>query len=254
MNMQIVLSPAKSLNWESTLPVKKFSEPKFLHQSATLINELKKFSETDISTLMNISPALSRLNVERYQSWTLEHGKGTRPALFAFDGDVYTGLDAYTMEKKDIEFACKHLRILSGLYGILDPLDLIHPYRLEMGTKLGVGAHKNLYQFWGDTVVDRLNTELTEKDILVNLASEEYFKVIPQKKLHAKVIQPQFYDFKNGKYKIISFFAKKARGMMARYIIDHRIKKVNDIKSFDSDGYMYNENMSKGNEWVFTRG
>lgn len=254
MNIRIVISPAKSLNWESPLPTRAHSEPKFLEKSSVLIDVLKKYSADEIGALMDISPVLSRLNVERYQSWSLDHKKATRPAMYAFDGDVYTGLDAYTMDKKEIEFAQKHLRILSGLYGILQPLDLVHPYRLEMGTSLPVLDFKNLYQFWGDTVVNEINEELSEKDVLINLASEEYFKVIPVKKLKAKLITPQFYDYKNGKYKVISFFAKKARGMMTRYIIDHKIKKVEDIKAFDTDGYMYNENMSKGNEWVFTRG
>lgn len=252
--MRIVISPAKSLNWETPLPTKSTSLPKFLDQSAKIIDTLKRFSEDDISNLMKISPALSQLNVERYQSWKLDHTKLTRPAIYAFDGDVYTGLDAYTLDKKGVDFANKHLRILSGLYGLLNPLDLIHPYRLEMGTSLQVGEHKNLYHFWKNIIAPEINQELSEKDILINLASEEYFKAIHTPQLKAQIITPQFYDYKNGKYKVISFFAKKARGMMARYIIDHRIKKVSDIKGFDMDGYMYNENLSKGNQWVFTRG
>lgn len=254
MNMRIVLSPAKSLDWTSPIPKRSYTLPQYVPHAEKLIEVLKKYSVDEIGQLMDISPALSLLNTERYQQWKTDHTKDTRPAIYAFDGDVYTGLDAYTMDKKSVDFAQKHLRILSGLYGILQPMDKIHPYRLEMGTSLPIGDKKNLYQYWGNTVVDTLNEEMSDKDVLVNLASEEYFKVIPVKALKAQLITPVFYDYKNGKYKIISFFAKKARGMMARYIIDNRIKKVSDIKGFDADGYSYNEPMSKGNTWIFTRG
>lgn len=254
MNMRIVLSPAKSLDWTSSIPKRSYTLPQYVPQAEKLIEVLKKYSADEIGQLMDISPALSLLNTERYQQWKTDHTKDTRPAIYAFDGDVYTGLDVGTMDKKSVDFAQKHLRILSGLYGILQPLDKIHPYRLEMGTSLPVEDRKNLYQYWGNTVVDTLNEEMTEKDVLINLASEEYFKVIPVKALKAQLITPVFYDYKNGKYKIISFFAKKARGMMARYIIDNRIKKVSDIKGFDTEGYSYNAPMSQGNIWVFTRG
>ncbi len=254
MNMRIVLSPAKSLDWTSAYPKRTYTTPRYIPQAEKLIDVLKTYDVKGISNLMDISPALSQLNVERYSQWKADHSKRTRPAMYAFDGDVYTGLDAYTMEKKEVDFAQKHIRILSGLYGVLQPLDKIHPYRLEMGTTLPVEDKRNLYQYWGSTVVDQLNQELTEKDYLINLASEEYFKVIPTKELKAKLLTPVFYDYKNGQYKIISFFAKKARGLMARYIVDNRIKKIADIKGFDTDGYSFNEAMSKGNTWVFTRG
>lgn len=252
--MRIVLSPAKSLDWTSSIPKRTYTLPQYIPQAEKLIEVLKKYSADEIGQLMDISPALSSLNAERYQLWNIDHIKDTRPAIYAFDGDVYTGLDAYTMDKKSVDFAQKHLRILSGLYGVLNPLDRIHPYRLEMGTSLPVGEKKNLYQYWGNTVVDMLNGEMSEKDVLINLASEEYFKVIPVKALNAQLITPVFYDYKNGKYKIISFFAKKARGMMARYIIDNRIRKVSDIKGFNTEGYAYSASMSKGNTWVFARG
>lgn len=252
--IRIVISPAKTLDWDSELPKRNFSTPENIDQARKLIEVLKRYSSQEIGQLMKISTDLSQLNYDRYQNWSLNHSKETRPAIFAFAGDVYSGLDAYTMNEKEIDFAQKTLRILSGLYGILKPLDKIYPYRLEMGTSLPVDDNKNLYQFWGNTVVDEINEELSEKDFLINLASEEYFKVIPTKLLKAQLITPAFYDYKNGKYKIISFFAKKARGSMARYIIDHSISKVNKIKNFDIDGYSFNEPMSKGNTWVFTRG
>lgn len=252
--LRIVISPAKTLDWTSEIPKRSFSTPNYIENAEKLIDVLKNYSSQDIGQLMHISKDLSQLNYDRYQKWSSNHAKNTRPAMYAFAGDVYTGLDAYTMDKKEIDFAQKTLRILSGLYGILKPLDKIYPYRLEMGTNLLVEDKKNLYQFWGNTVVQEINEELSEKDYLVNLASEEYFKVIPVKQLKSQLITPLFYDFKNGKYKVISFFAKKARGSMARYIIDHSIKQISDIKNFDIDGYSFNEPMSKDNKWVFTRG
>lgn len=250
----VLISPAKSLDWESPVPKRKYSIPKFLECSEQLIHELKKLSVSQISELMNISTDLSKLNYERYHQWSLQHQRKTRPAMYAFAGDVYQGLDAYTMSKNEVNYAKNHLRILSGLYGLLNPLDKIYPYRLEMGTKLNVGVHKNLYQFWDDTITSEINSELTEKGCLVNLASEEYFKSVQVKSVQAKVITPVFYDFKNGEYKIISFYAKKARGMMARFIIDNQVKKINDLKGFDTDGYEYNDVLSEQNRWVFTRG
>lgn len=252
--LRIVLSPAKTLDWTSELPKRTFTTPNYIDSAEKLVEELKNYSSEEIGQLMHISKDLSQLNYDRYRDWSKDHAKNTRPAMYAFAGDVYTGLDAYTMDKKQIDYAQQSLRILSGMYGILKPLDKIYPYRLEMGTKLPVEENKNLYQFWGNTVVNEINEELSEKDYLVNLASEEYFKVIPAKELKPQLITPAFYDFKNGKYKIIAFYAKKARGSMARYIIDHAIHKITDIKNFDTDGYSFNEPMSKGNTWVFTRG
>jgi cytoplasmic iron level regulating protein YaaA (DUF328/UPF0246 family) len=253
--MKIVLSPAKSLNWEKPLPEHSASQPAFQSASASLISVLKKVKGAELMQLMDISPALADLNVARYKNWKKEHTEdNSRPALYAFDGDVYTGLDAYSMSVDAIQFADQHLRILSGLYGILKPFDLIQPYRLEMGTQLAVKEHSNLYGFWGNRIANYLNKEMERGEVLLNLASEEYFKVVPPKALKAKVIQPVFYDFKNGQYKIISFFAKKARGMMARYICDHQISQPEDIKAFDTDGYAYSEGLSKGDQWVFIRG
>lgn len=253
MKYLITLSPAKSLDWESELPVKKHSKPQFIAQAETVVEILKKQTVEDISKLMKISPKLSQLNFERFQVWSTSE-KEARPAIYAYNGDVYDGFDAYSLDEAGIGFAQKHLRIITGLYGILRPLDLIHPYRLEMSTPLIVNGFNNLYQFWGNKLSDEINKELSEKDYLIDLASQEYSKAIPEKELKAQVITPQFYDYKNGKYKIISFYAKKARGLMARYLIDNKIKDIEQLKGFDTDGYFYNEPMSQDNQWVFTRG
>lgn len=253
--MKIVLSPAKSLNWEKPLPEHIATQPAFLSASAALIKVLKQLKGADLMQLMDISPALADLNIERYRVWKKAHSEEQcRPAIYAFDGDVYTGLDAYSLSPEAIRFAEEHLRILSGLYGILKPSDLIRPYRLEMGTALQVQDHPHLYSFWGDRISNYLNKEMQKGEVLLNLASEEYFKVVQTKSLKAQVIQPVFYDFKSGQYKIISFFAKKARGMMARYVCEQQITQVDDIKGFDSEGYTFSERLSKGNKWVFTRG
>ena len=227
-----------------------------LDDSQTLINDLSTFSPQDVSKLMGISDKLGILNFERYQTWQLPFDKNNaRQALFAFKGDVYTGMDAYSFDKDDIEFAQKNLRILSGLYGLLRPLDLIQPYRLEMGTKLENDRGKNLYEFWHDKITNALNKELSraDKPLLVNLASNEYFKSINTQKLNADIITPVFKDMKNGKYKIISFFAKKARGLMSAYIIKNKISETKQLKKFDSAGYRYNDAMSTANELVFLR-
>ncbi|MCO5230707.1 MAG: peroxide stress protein YaaA [Chitinophagales bacterium] len=252
--MHFVLSPAKSLDWNSKFIAHQYTQPQWIAQAEILMDTLKVKTEDEIKQLMGISPNLARLNMDRYQSWSVNHQENTRPAIYSFNGDVYSGLDAYSLDKKSIDFAQKHLRILSGLYGMLRPLDLIHPYRLEMGTSLAVGATKNLYQFWDNQVADQLNKEISETDYLINLASEEYFKVIPNHSLKAQVITPMFYDFKNGKYKIISFYAKKARGLMARYIIDRKLNQPEKLKGFDIEGYSYSEPMSKGAHWAFIRG
>jgi len=253
--MRIVISPAKSLDWESPVPKITSTQPAFTDRAAQLIDILRTIDEPRLSRLMDISPALAALNTARYRQWNPDHRKKTRPAIYAFDGDVYTGLDAYTMDAESVKFAQKHLRILSGLYGILKPLDKIHPYRLEMGTPLMIHGEKGLYHFWGEIVTNYLNNEMNKKkDVLINLASEEYFKVIRTQDLNARIITPSFYDLKEGQYKMISFFAKKARGAMARYIIDHRIRNVSELKGFDTYGYLYSEPLSKGDKMVFIRG
>ena len=252
--MKIIISPAKSLDFETQLPTKKFSESVFLDKSATINKILKKKSPKQLSELMSISEKLAELNYTRNQEWNLPFSaKNARPAVYAFNGDVYTGLDAYTIPTTKLEKLQEKLRILSGLYGVLKPLDLIQPYRLEMGTNLTVGNAKNLYEFWKKTVTQSLNNELGENELFVNLASNEYSSVIDFKALKGKVIVPEFKDYKDGKLKMISFFAKKARGLMVRYIIDNNCKTIEDLKGFNYGNYLFDESLSKGNKVVFTR-
>lgn len=252
--MKIVVSPAKSLDFESKLPTDKFTQGVFLEQAEVLSKVLKTKSPKDLSTLMKISDKLGELNWQRNQEWALPFSnENARPSVFAFNGDVYTGLDAYTLKESQLDQLQDKLRILSGQYGILKPLDLMQPYRLEMGTKLVVKEHKNLYQFWGNSVTEKLNQELTENEVFVNLASNEYFKVVKPKLLKVPVITPQFKDYKDGKLKMISFFAKKARGLMVRYIIDKKIESVEGLKGFNYEGYAFDANLSKDDELVFTR-
>jgi len=252
--MKIVISPAKSLDFETKVPTSQFTEGIFLNEASTLNAVLKKKSPKKLSELMSISPKLGELNWQRNQDWelpfTLENAK---QAVFAFKGDVYIGLDAYTLSLEKIEQLQQKLRILSGQYGLLKPLDLMQPYRLEMGTKLKIGRKDNLYQFWDDSVTNALNNELSENEVFVNLASNEYFKVIKPKILKVPVVTPVFKDYKNGKLKIISFFAKKARGLMVRYIIDNTIENVEDLKGFNYEGYAFDANLSSEKELVFTR-
>jgi uncharacterized protein len=253
--MIVVLSPAKSLDYESPLSIDKHSQPQFVKQASELINELRPMSPAQLSDLMSISDNLAVLNAMRYEQWSEKFTrKNARPAVLAFNGDVYDGLSASTLSGQDIDFAQKHIRILSGLYGILRPLDLMQPYRLEMGTKLNNPQGKDLYAFWKGTIASALNKDLqAQGSVLVNLASDEYFKSVDQKVLNAKVIQPVFQDYKSGQYKIISFFAKKARGLMARYIIDHRVEDVEQLKKFDTAGYRYSAEVSTETKWVFRR-
>ncbi len=255
MLMKIVVSPAKSLDYETKLPTSRGTQPQFLEQAATLNATLEKKSKKAVGELMHISDKLAELNYQRYKAFTIPFTKSNaRPAGYAFAGDVYTGLDAYSISEKKIDTMQDTLRILSGLYGVLRPLDLMQPYRLEMGTKLKIGKSENLYQFWGDSVTEALNNELADDETFVNLASQEYFKVINKKLLKVSIISPVFKDFKNGKLKIISFFAKKARGSMARYLIDVDAKNSQDILGFDRDGYRYSEEHTvKENEPVFIR-
>ncbi|MEC5128262.1 peroxide stress protein YaaA [Verrucomicrobiales bacterium BCK34] len=254
--MLAVISPAKTLDYESTLPSLRPTQPRLLDQSEALIKVLRKLSSSDLQALMGISEKLGDLNAERNQSWSVPFSSdNARAALFAFKGDVYTGftLDEYASE--DFSFAQKHLRILSGLYGVLRPLDLMQPYRLEMGTALQTSKGKNLYEFWGDQITKELNAafKASGSNTLVNLASKEYFSAVTPGELKGDVITPNFKDLKNGSYKIISFYAKKARGMMCDYMIRNRIGNPEELKGFDRDGYSFNPTLSKGNDWIFTR-
>ena len=254
--MLILVSPAKSLDYETPPLVADNTQPLFLDDSQELIDQLKKLPPAKVGKLMNISDKLAQLNAQRFKEWKQPLTTDTaKQCLFAFQGDVYKGMDADTMKKNDVKFAQKHLRILSGLYGVLRPLDLMLPYRLEMGIKFVNKRGQNLYHFWGDSVTDVLNAELDnlKKPFVVNLASNEYFKVVNKNKLVTNTISPVFKDKKNGEYKLISFYAKKARGMMARYIIDNRVLKPADLQDFDTAGYKYNKKMSTDSEPVFTR-
>ncbi len=254
--MLMVISPAKTLDFETAAKTKKSTVPDFLSQSEQLIDQLRVLSPSDISELMSISDKLGQLNFDRFLNWhTPFDSENAKQAVLAFKGDVYTGLDAESFSSKDFSFAQKHLRMLSGLYGLLRPLDLIQPYRLEMGTKFVNEEGANLYKFWGNQLTEALNQQLkkNKSEVLVNLASNEYFKAVNSKELNADIITPVFKDFKNGKYKIISFYAKKARGLMSAYVIKNQIDNVDDLKKFDTDGYCYNSAMSSAREWVFTR-
>jgi cytoplasmic iron level regulating protein YaaA (DUF328/UPF0246 family) len=252
--MKIVISPAKSLNFEKELPISQFTEPLFLKESRQIQQVLKQESPENLSALMHISDKLANLNWERNQAWkTPFTSDNARPAIYTFDGDVYTGLDAYTIPVEKIPVLQDKLRILSGLYGFLKPLDLMQAYRLEMGTKLPIGEQKNLYEFWKTTITKALNKELEKDELFVNLASNEYFSVIDTNALKVPIVTPDFKDYKDGKLKIISFFAKKARGMMVRYIIDTNAETIDDLKGFNYDGYMFDANLSEGNNLIFTR-
>ena len=254
--MLIVISPAKTLDFETPPTVAEHSNPDFLDAAETLIEQLRELSPPQVAELMKISDKLGDLNFGRFLDWNRPFTPdNAKQAVLAFKGDVYTGLAAETLSKKDLQWAQKHLRILSGLYGLLRPLDLMQPYRLEMGTKFVNSRGKNLYEFWGSTITDALNAELQKdkKPVLVNLASNEYFKAVKPRELAAEVIVPVFKDWKGDKYKVISFYAKKARGLMAAYIIRNRITDVEDLKGFDDEGYVYNPAMSSAREWVFTR-
>ncbi|MBQ0908040.1 peroxide stress protein YaaA [Flavobacterium sp. F-328] len=252
--MKIVISPAKSLEFEKALPTTQFSEALFLKESKKVQQVLKQINPTGLSSLMSISEKLADLNWQRNQQWkTPFNAENARPAVYTFDGDVYAGLNAYELAPEKIDLLQERLRILSGLYGLLKPLDLIQAYRLEMGTKMAVGESKNLYEFWKPTITKALNKELADDELFVNLASTEYFSAVDVKALKVPVITPEFKDYKNGKLKIISFFAKKARGMMVRYIIDTNAETLEDLKGFNYDGYQFDANLSKGNNLIFTR-
>jgi len=254
--MLLLLSPAKSLDYATPLPAVDASQPQFLDQSASLVDILRRKSPADIANLMDLSDPLALLNFNRYAEWSLPFTpENAKQAVLAFDGDVYDGLAAKTLGADDLDFAQQHVRILSGLYGILKPLDLMQPYRLEMGTKFANKAGKDLYAFWGETLLDAINAELDAepRPVVINLASEEYFKAAVGRKIKGTVIQPVFEDWKNGKYKIISFYAKRARGLMTRYAVLNRLSEPEDLQGFDYDGYAFVPEASDATSWVFRR-
>lgn len=252
--MKILISPAKSLDFENAAPTDLCSESIFLEEALKLNQTLKMFSQKDISELMSISAKLGDLNWQRNQDWSLPFTKeNAKQAVFAFKGDVYLGIDIDTLPKEKLGQLQDKLRILSGLYGLLKPLDLMQPYRLEMGTKLKVEESENLYQYWGAKITEALKDELEEDEILVNLASNEYYKSVKPALIENTIVTPQFKDYKNGKLKIISFFAKKARGMMVRYIMDNDINDLESLKGFSYGGYGLSEELSSGNELIFVR-
>jgi len=255
--MLIFLSPAKSLDFKTPPHVADYTQPAFLDRSAALIGELRQLSPADIANLMDLSDALALLNFNRYADWSPPFTpENAKQAVLAFDGDVYDGLAAKTLSAVDLAFAQKHLRILSGLYGILRPLDLMQPYRLEMGTRFANAKGKDLYAFWGDTLLEAINAELDAmaRPVTVNLASEEYFKAAVGRKLHGEVIQPVFEDWSGGRYKIVSFFAKRARGLMTRHAVLNRLEEPEGLKHFDGDGYAFVPGASDEKAWVFRRG
>lgn len=254
--MLTIISPAKSLDFDTTAPVKTKSSIRFEKEATTLAKKLKTIKPDALSKLMNISNQLTQLNHHRYQEWQhpFEQTK-TKQALFAFKGDVYTGIDASTLKVNEVDYINDHLRILSGLYGLLRPLDAILPYRLEMGTKLPIRSKKNLYEYWGDKITKLLLEDMKElnHNTLINLASNEYFKVINKKKFDKRIITPVFKDSKNGEYKIISLFAKKARGLMTRFITQNKIEDPEDLRAFDLDGYYYHQDLSQPDQPTFVR-
>ncbi|HLW62013.1 MAG TPA: peroxide stress protein YaaA [Flavobacterium sp.] len=254
--MKVVISPAKSLDYTTDVPLATFTKPSFLKQSKEINTVLKEVTPQELKTMMNISDKLAEMNWQRNQErkYRLSSlNSKVRQAVYAFNGDVYTGLDAYTLSSEKVDYLQNHLRILSGLYGYLKPLDAIEPYRLEMGTKLPVNDKKDLYDFWKETLTDSLNKELKKNDVLINLASNEYFSAIDKKAIKATIITPEFKDYKDGKLKMISFFAKKARGLMVRYMADHAITNPEDLKLFNSEGYQFDDALSTENKWAFTR-
>jgi uncharacterized protein len=254
--MKVLLSPAKSIDTNNTLNINSYSQAHFIDKSELLVSKLKKISSKKLGTLMGISPELSNLNFERYQKWVKPEcpSKDVVPAIAAFTGEVYRGFDATSLSMQELVNAQDTVRILSGLYGVLKPLDLICPYRLEMGTKWIISSKiPNLYKFWGKTISDFLNEELQNQESIINLASAEYFKVVDSKKINASIITPIFKEFKNGEYKVIMTFAKQARGAMARFIVQNKITNPELIKTFATGGYQFDANLSNEKEWIFTR-
>ena len=252
--MKVLLSPAKSLDFKSQLPTEKNTSLCFEKEAEYLNSILKSKSPKDLSDLMGVSSKIADLNYERNHDWSLPfNNKNARQAVYAFSGDVYRGLDAYSIDDDKIDFMQSTVRIISGLYGIVKPLDLIQPYRLEMGTKLSFDNNKNLYEFWREKITNQLNSELTENEPVLNLASNEYFKALDTKVIKSNVYHANFKQLKDGQYKTIAIFSKKARGMMTRFIIDNKISKISDLKSFDYDGYIYHKDLSSERELIFSR-
>jgi len=254
--MLIVISPAKSLDFKTPPVISDFTIPDLLDESEKLIGRLKTLSPKKVSALMGISSDLGELNFQRFQAWHLPFTpENAKQAIFAFNGDVYQGLNATSLSKEELERAQSKLRILSGLYGVLKPLDLIQPYRLEMGTKLKYYKAKDLYAFWNPLITKKVNMAVSESgsNVLINLASNEYFKSIDKKKLKAEIVTPDFKEFKNGSYTMISFFAKRARGLMSRFILENNITEPSDLLAFESEGYSFNSRLSKPENPVFTR-
>lgn len=254
--MITIISPAKTLDFDTKVQTKEYSQPDFLNKSEKLVDELKKFSPKELGELMNINNDLATLNYQRFLQWELPFNKeNAKQALLVFKGQVFVGLDAKTLLEKDLLFAQDHLRILSGLYGVLRPLDLMQPYRLEMGTKLKNSEGNNLYKFWGTKITEVINQELSKQknQFLINLASNEYFKAINPKKIKGKIITPVFKEAKGNGFKVITVYAKTARGLISRFMIKNRIEKPEQLKAFESDGYLFNNDLSTENEYVFTR-
>jgi cytoplasmic iron level regulating protein YaaA (DUF328/UPF0246 family) len=253
--MKILLSPAKSLDYETKLPTSRATQPLFAEDAAQINAKLERMSKKEVGELMHISDKLADLNYQRYKNFQDDFTKeNARPAIYAFAGDVYTGLDAYSLPIAILDHAQDSIRILSGMYGYLRPLDLLQPYRLEMGTSLPIESNKNLYEYWKDKVTPALNKEMKKEELLVNLASNEYFKAIDKKNQEGVLISPVFKDYKNGKLKVISFYAKKARGTMARYLIENKIDSLEGIQAFAMDDYKFSEQETLNeNEPVFVR-
>lgn len=258
--MLLVISPAKALDYETPSTTASFTQPDFLDDAAALIEVLRERTPAQVAELMSLSDALATLNVARYASWSRPFSAANaKQAVLAFNGDVYEGLDAASLSEADLAWAQDHLRILSGLYGVLRPLDLMQPYRLEMGTRLATGRGRNLYEFWGERITDALNRLLAREEaagrerVLLNLASDEYFKSVKPKKLQGRIVTPVFEDWKGGRYKIISFYAKRARGLMSRYVIENRIDEVAALEGFDAEGYAFAAGASDADTLVFRR-
>ena len=256
IDMLIVVSPAKTLDYETPPKTKVFTTPDFLEDSALLVERARQYSALDIAELMQVSMKIAELNFDRFEAWNTPFTpENAKQAILAFKGDVYTGLDAGTFSAADFKFAQSHLRILSGLYGLLRPLDLMQPYRMEMGRKIDTERGKNLYEFWGGTITEAINKQLKtlKSPYLINLASNEYFKSVKPKLLDGEIITPEFKDWKNGQYKMLGVYAKKARGQLSRFIIQNQLKDPESMKEFAVDGYQFNEELTSGNKWVFTR-
>lgn len=255
--MIVLLNSSKTLDFDPTVGISKHTIPEFLKESALLVEKLRKLSASEISKLMGVSKKLAKLNVARYADWqTAATPANAKQALFAFKGDIYSGIETENYKSRDFDFAQKHVRILSGLYGILRPLSLIQPYRLEMAAKLPTTEGRNLYSFWGNRITASLKALLKQEKsgVIVNLCSAEYFRAVQSNDLEATIITPAFKEFRHGTYRFVTIYGKKARGLMCNYIIQNKLVRIEDLKSFDSEGYQYNKKISSDHEWLFTRG